>query len=110
MDENQSDVPTRGFPGRWLKAMIGENVEVGAAYLAGQAFGQELNGYLLDFRIAEQYRRRGAGKRLMEAVKAAAKREGCKRIAVMMPYDERLKGWLVYVGFSELGSSLVLEL
>lgn len=108
MDAKQKAEP--GFPGRWIKLMHGENVEVGTAYLAGQVFENDLFGYLLDFKIADGYRRRGAGKKLMGAVKSAAKREGCKRIAVMMPHEEPFSGWLAHVGFSQVGEALVMEL
>jgi hypothetical protein len=43
-------------------------------------------------------------------VKTAAKREGCKRVAAMMPVEEPLAGWLRYVGFSQEGEALVMEL
>ncbi|MFZ3232389.1 MAG: GNAT family N-acetyltransferase [Patescibacteria group bacterium] len=108
MDSKQKPVP--GFPGRWIKLVLGENVEVGVAYLAGQVFENDLYGYLLDFKIMEEYRRRGAGKKLMAAVKSAAKREGCKRVAVMMPHEEPFSGWLQYVGFAKVGEALVMEI
>ena len=99
-----------GFPGRWIKLVLGENTEVGGAYLSGKVFENDLYGYLLDFRIVEEYRRRGAGKKLMGAVKAAAQREGCARIVVMMPHDEPFTGWLLHAGFAKLGEDLVMGL
>ena len=108
MDGKQKAEP--GFPGRWIKLLHRNDVEVGTAYLAGQVFENDLYGYLLDFKITEEYRRRGAGKKLMDAVKSAAKRENCKRVAVMMPQEEPFSLWLQYVGFSQVGEALVMEL
>lgn len=102
--------PAPGFPGRWIKLALGENVEVGPT-ATGQVFENDLYGYLLDFKIIEEYRRRGAWKKTHGlAVKSAAKREGCKRVAVMMPHEEPFSLWLQYVGFSQVGEALVMEL